>query len=179
MYDSLAIEKMAIREAGLYILNDGVSCNGVVTSLDICGVFPEIFSPSHFFAAIYRPHFPFNETKQFKRISHSEHIDIRPDQVIFNSGVLCTRVYVNLPVKAGDTIGFSFTTSCVEESVIFDFSTRVETLTICPVYAALNTTLPEDSVYFSKQLDTNASLISSEDLSLEFGVKVNIIAAIG
>ena len=181
MTDFSFINERVIQDKGFYLFREGVPCDGQVALFDICGVFPGGIGPTHFYAAVYRP-MSFNGTTYYERITESAHFDIDPSLLASDSRSSC----VGLPVldiwsvQLGDTIGFTFTDFCTTESLQLGiFNPMIQTVSVCPVYAALTTGNVNDSVYFSPNLTTKSLYISQNELSMMSGVRINIEAIIG
>ena len=172
--ESCFIETRTIRDKGFYLFKDGVSCDGRITLLELCGIFTNPLTPNHFFTAVYRPHLE-NGTYTFDRIAASVHHDIDPVLVRMS----CTSLVVNWRVQKGDFIAVSFTNSCPVENLAFGYSSERQDVPVCPVYAALETNNSQDEVYFSHYLDTDNSSITEDDLTTVSGVKINLQATVG
>lgn len=182
MTDASLIEDNVIRNEGFYLLMEGASCEGRIAIIDLCGVFTSaLASPTHFFAAIYRPT-TINGSSGYDRITDPIHFDIDPALLAAESRQSCVGLPVieNWSIEVGDTIGYSFTNSCVTETLELGiFPRRIRTVSVCPVYTALRTSSLNDSVYFSPNLSTNSSYFSQEELSIISEVTMNIKAPIG
>ena len=168
-------------EEGFYLLREGAQCEGRVALLDFCGLFPnELHAVTHFFAAIYRP-VNLNESIGFERITNPAHFDIDPSYLLADSRKTCTllRVYDNWNIRVGDTIGFSFTKNCVPETLELGEYSKTQTVSVCPVYAALTTNDVNNSVYYSNNLSTDSLYLEREELSVMEQVKINAKAIIG
>ena len=177
--DENVITERTIGDSGFYLFNESVSCDGIITILEVCGVLTNIVDANHFFAAIYRPKMT-NGTLIYERVTDSEDIDVYPD---FISGIslrkMCGYALVNWRVQQGDTIGISFTNFCQFEEVVQGLTTTTRTVNVCPVFAALNTSKSTDSVFFSRDLNTSSLTVTKDELTLKEGLRLNIRANIG
>jgi hypothetical protein len=175
--DTNVSESSVIIEEKLYLLPNEISCDGRITSIELCGLFissdfkadskPRVSLN----ASLYR-----NETDSLKRVTELVRLESSSSATFkMSNGVICARLSVveyNWTVLEGDILGVSFVNSSCEVQI---FGTS--TFQTCPVYAAVDTNNSLAIVYFS---ENNSSCgIQLDELSSITNVKVNLQVFVG